>query len=607
MRRLLSVTFLGGILLALAIAGLNMLEDPGPVKAGHINPGGPTTIAIDMQESATPANTRGSGSNGVVGSREPCVRVNENDMLDADEDTIAIDTDADTIADFFPNDAVNVDATIEDVTVYSNNGTPGDPSDDFGGITAHSFLISYSETNLTLQHHFVANMMIGARAGSSITDVSEPTPDIDNNDTWAGSALDTSAIPPLPEDSDSIMDRLVISSDPLATPGLYAIDISGSAILDASGAAFPPHNEIDGTLAVDTACPTPVDVKLVSQTVTTDGINPFPASITASQNVPLQIDKILHNNTPPNNTPTTITKTITLSPDCTLNGQPNTGPYVITVPGPTLAPSVPTTFTENDVVHCTDPSNHQLVVQNCANPPFEINNLNNCDTDTVLFIVTASADLKITAQSLSGFPANKSASLPWPPLIVNQPQGFTLNKTVHNNGPADNVAATITPNAFVTNFVGGLTPTDCTITNTTPPNGGSVVLAVSTPTGANENFSINCGIDTMGNDTDGDTLIDEDRIDGVDNDGDTQIDEDSGYLLPTVCVLNNISADDPHVTDPTPANNNAGPTCQTLLLERAFTPSFSVTQDEGQVPSDPGFDGPFPLPQGTPPIDDTCS
>ena len=111
----------------------------------------------------------------------------------------------------------------------------------------------------------------------------------------------------------------------------------------------------------------------------------------------------------------------------------------------------------------------------------------------------------------------------------------------------------------------------------------------------------------MGNDTDGDTLIDEDRIDTIDNDGDTVVDEDSGFLLPTVCVLNNISPP-LHVNDPNPGNNNMGPTCQTILLERPFTPSFSVTQDDGANPSDPGFDGPFPtVPTGTPPMDDTCA
>ena len=170
--------------------------------------------------------------------------------------------------------------------------------------------------------------------------------------------------------------------------------------------------------------------------------------------------------------------------------------------------------------------------------------------------------------------------------------------------------ALISSGAVVANLVGGLSAGTCTVA---PPGAGfPVTLPVSVATPVVEPYSVSCGIGGMGADTDLDGLIDEDRIDTVDNDGDTLIDEDSGYLLPTVCISNSIGFSptwqpviDGHVSDPNPANNGAL-TCQTVLQERLFSPSFSVVQDDGATPSDPGFNGPFPLTIGTPPLDDDC-
>jgi hypothetical protein len=592
MRRLLSVSLLAGLLIALAIAGLRMLEDPGPVKAGHITEQ-PDAWNVDMDHASAPANTNTS-----IGSVEQCAEIDENDVLDADEDTIA-----------GASDTLAVDITVDNVQAYNDQGT-GDPSDDTGGIIAFSYTLDYDDQSaLTVMNDSVTALggiggvtsMVLANAGSSAFNLSDPVPDDNTDNTWNGGLLDTGA--GIPEDGDGTLQRLAIASDLPAMPGLYDIILINHAHLNVTGAAFSPDVTNNGQIAIlPTPCPVATDFKMVSQTVS------FPPSIQVSENHPLQIDKVLHNNGPEASSDSTITKTITLPPDCTLNGQPNVGPYVISVPGPTLLLSVPTPFQEIDQVHCTVPSNHQVVVQNCVFPAVESNPENNCDTDIVPFIVTADADLKITAQSLSGFPADKSAELPFPPLIVGQNQAFTVNKTVHNNGPFGPVDATVTPNVFVTNFVGGLTASTCTVTNTSPPNGGSYNLPVSVATDASENFTISCFIDSMGNDTDGDTLIDEDQIDGIDNDGDTLVDEDSGFLLPTVCVLNNISPP-LHVNDPDGSNNNAGPTCETILLERDFTPSFSVTQDDSANPSDPGFDGTgFPtIPEGTPPLSDTCA
>ena len=141
MRRLLSVSFLAGLLLVLAFAGDRMLESnpttdaAGPcasqadANAGLCNA---TAFSIDMQESATPANTKGTGNDGVIGSVEVCARINENGIQDADEDTI---------------DALFVDVQGDDIPPFNDNGTVSDVTDDWGGITAHTWDLGYNETD----------------------------------------------------------------------------------------------------------------------------------------------------------------------------------------------------------------------------------------------------------------------------------------------------------------------------------------------------------------------------------------------------------------------------------------------------------------------------
>ena len=81
-------------------------------------------MSIDMNEEATPANTSSS-----LGSLESCARINENDILDADEDVV---------------DGVNIDVTALGIPPYNDGGTT-DPTDDTGGILAYSYVFGYDE------------------------------------------------------------------------------------------------------------------------------------------------------------------------------------------------------------------------------------------------------------------------------------------------------------------------------------------------------------------------------------------------------------------------------------------------------------------------------
>ncbi len=592
MRRLISVSLVFGVLLTLAFAGLRMLEDAGSARASHA--GGMDLMAIDMDPDATGANLAvgvpPANTDTIVGPIETCALLRENGVTDDDEDAV---------------DRMYIDVVAE-ATV--GIGIPAG-----FGIISYSLDFSFPAGSTTIDAHTysppVGGGMLDRNAGSGVFDASDAVPDVTS--PFAAVALDTGL--GIPEIGEGYLVRIELISNAVVVPGVYPLTLTNNVHLDPTSTAYFPDATQNATLVVNSAvsgfvCPSPTDVKLVGAPVGGQIVT-FPGGITVSQNVPLIIDKIIHNNGPDIIPGATLTKMITLPPSCTLNGLPNVGPYVIVVPLPPLPVSVPFPYQEIDTVHCTSPSNHQLIVDNCIDsnyPGIDPILANNCASTTVPFIVTADSDVKITAQSITGFPANKAPTLPYPPLLVGAVQPFTINKTVHNNGPYGPTSVVITPTVFVTNLVGGLTAGTCTLVNTTGPLGGATSLGVSAATGANEGFTISCGLDGMGQDSDGDTLIDEDRIDGVNNDGDLATDEDSGYLLPTVCIINNITIVQPHVNDPLPGNNTVGPTCQTILLERDFTPTFAVLQDEDDTPSDPGFDGPFPLAAGTPPTDDDC-
>ncbi|MGH9204619.1 MAG: hypothetical protein ACRD2A_25605, partial [Vicinamibacterales bacterium] len=127
-------------------------------------------MSIDVNPEAFPANTTSS-----LGSQEVCVRVNENDMLDADEDVV---------------DGIFLDVTADTIPPFNTGGTPGDPSDDFGGIVGFSYTFNYDESNLTIQAHNNSGILY-RNPGGIPGDGSDPTPDTGGNNIWNGADLDT--------------------------------------------------------------------------------------------------------------------------------------------------------------------------------------------------------------------------------------------------------------------------------------------------------------------------------------------------------------------------------------------------------------------------------
>ena len=110
----------------------------------------------------------------------------------------------------------------------------------------------------------------------------------------------------------------------------------------------------------------------------------------------------------------------------------------------------------------------------------------------------------------------------YPPLLVDATKNLDVDKIIHNNGPATPVNVAIAKASFIApqSLIGGLTAADCTLA---PPGGGAgYQLDQSDSVTHSEQFTIQCGIDSMGQDNDNDGLIDEDRVGGPgrDDDGD---------------------------------------------------------------------------------------
>ena len=190
-------------------------------------------MSIDMDEAATPANTSSS-----IGSIETCRRIDENGTLDADEDSV---------------DALLIDVTAQGVAPYDDNGTPGDPTDDLGGIIAYSYFFSYFPGALNVEGHLFDSPgvnLLARTAGSEMFDVSDPMPDSDGS--FLGTVLDTSAS--VPEAGDGVLSRLTLASASSAPAGNYALTLTENAHLEVQGYAYTPLITNNAIVAVNEAC-----------------------------------------------------------------------------------------------------------------------------------------------------------------------------------------------------------------------------------------------------------------------------------------------------------------------------------------------------------------
>ena len=222
----LSLAFLSACLFAF---------EPAGTRANHS--GGMNVMAIDMEEEATPANTSTA-----LGTRELCRRIDENNVLDADEDVV---------------DGLFIDITARDVPPYDDNGTPGNPLDDTGGILAYQFDLNYSVSNLTVQAHqfnSAAVNLLQSNAGSALIDASDSVPDDNVDGKWYAGVLDGNSPPSVPEEGSGVLSRLTLTSEVGAVSGLYLLTLSNNIHVDTPGNGFVPDATNSAYVAINAPC-----------------------------------------------------------------------------------------------------------------------------------------------------------------------------------------------------------------------------------------------------------------------------------------------------------------------------------------------------------------
>ena len=275
----------------------------GSIEASH-HPGGMDVMSIDMNVSGN--------TNAAVGTIQSCARINENNLVDADEeDILAISgtvgtATASTLTDpnaswlnnqwsgnrvvitagtgtgqtrviasntvnqitltqtwaTIPNgtstyeirfnDAVRVDTTAQGVPAYSDGGTPGNGADDTGGIVAYSFHLTYPAGVKVAAHTSTGAgvTMLTRNPGSSLFDASNATPDSDG--LFAADVLDTGGSA---EAGSGVLSRFVVQSAPGVPTSVYPLDLSENVHVDASTSHFFPDTTNDRAfIAINIEC-----------------------------------------------------------------------------------------------------------------------------------------------------------------------------------------------------------------------------------------------------------------------------------------------------------------------------------------------------------------
>jgi len=247
-------------------------------------------------------------------------------------------------------------------------------------------------------------------------------------------------------------------------------DFSGSAeiLLDEVHVQDPdPSNNSDGDQRT-VAFIAYADVKIASQSI----LSP-PTDIDVSQNVPITLRKVLHNNGPYGPVEVEIQSSASAPTDCT-----------VSPPGYNMQKSLPVsvdvTVDENFTIHCAKASTHG---------PFTFNNQivrikephvtdpvpgNNSASSELTVNAWAQADVKIVSQQILSPPTG---------IDVSENRMITLRKVLHNNGPyAVAVTSTLTSAASA--------PEDCTVS--APPAPQQVNLPYSTDVIVDESYTIHC-------------------------------------------------------------------------------------------------------------------
>ena len=381
------------------------------------------------------------------------------------------------------------------------------------------------------------------------------------------------------------------------TLGRYEVDVSGTAqglyglTLDtiklgndgsenlcvSYGCDVKDANQGYGLIAVGVACPLTADLKITSQQIlAANCIDPAPTQIDVSVDTDICVRKVVHNNGLQVLVPAMIAKTATAPFGCTIIPTDD----VVLVD---LTQSVDLVHEEIFTIHCDAPSTHgPFVIENEVTstdqyiPDPETGNNSAVSELTVAAI--AYSDVKEMMFYPSILPDPKDP-LPFNTVVVSEATPIQMTKVLHNNGTWGPVDVLVMPSWGILGYAGAIG--DCTLDLVSAPTVQVNDLPVSVDVPIQHDFLLTCGQSTVGQDDDGDTMIDEDAVNMADDDGDGLFDEDSGFYLVIVTFDNEITIKTPHVVDPDLGNNvSVFPPMDPpfyglpIAVIRPFTPNF---------------------------------
>jgi hypothetical protein len=191
---------------------------------------GAENFSIDMNNPLLGAQNSAT----TIGAIDSCARLNENNVIDADEDPVDLDG----------NGLPEADTVIIDVT--ANNIPASNPMAGF------TLTVSFpSETSLVFAS---GNYMLTSGAGSSLYSVDDPLPEADGR--WTANAVDlnTGLTDNDAETGSGIVERLYLQSSGNAS-GVHPVTLVTAAHVDVNNELFSPEFIYNGMLALNTACP----------------------------------------------------------------------------------------------------------------------------------------------------------------------------------------------------------------------------------------------------------------------------------------------------------------------------------------------------------------
>lgn len=514
--------------LAAAVLLVSLLADRDPfgtetTQASHA--GGADAMYVDLDPSSTPANDGLS-----IGTIQDCARVNENDLLDADEDS---------------TDTLEIDAVVENIPATN-------PA------IATSFVLNFPTPNVTVTE--IARPFAVAHGWNQIN-AGDTTGQSDG--TFTHTVVDQNAVG---HDGSGAMSRMTLVTSPGVGAGLFDLTLTASAHVDTTSTPYAPDNFVDtdsdtipdaivgAQVAIDTNCPLPtVDIEIVSLTLTSIS----GPTVDAGTNFDLEAQATAQNNGP---NPADIEFDIDLSipADCTRSPDSNQ-----TEPFGNVQPSEVRVSTLTWTVNCSQPSDHlfsaaaSVAVTGLAD---DTNLANNGPINAQENVgVVGEADPKITGVTVTAPPD----------AATGQPFNVTVSADLHNNGPITPANVDVTYDLVV--------PAGCSRAPDNPQIADDVSLDQSVTIPVQQSWTVTCttqGIKTF----DGSATLAVDQLHLTDsvpgnNSGQEQADTDTSLGVADVKVTSVTVTSDPTAA----INDNFEVTVNTVVHNNG--PFFPVNSD----------------------------